>query len=407
MQFPGTGCNWRQGVENPFRYGEIVTGSYFTDRSEEIREILADMRNGQNVVLTSPRRYGKTSLLFEVLAQARKEGALAAYVDLFRTPSKERFADHLADAIFGGLVAPLDRVFQRAVGVFQKLPLQPKVTINTDGTPTFEFSAGSHERDIDRTIERLLLLPGEIATQRHRRVVLVLDEFQEVVALDPNLPSLMRAVFQLQADVAHVFAGSRRHVMQQVFTDQNQPMYRLAKPMTLRGIASHDFKTFIEERFAATGQRIGADAIEHILEITEGQPHDTQELCYFLWDRALETGVEADPSMVDAALDRVLDAEESRYTVLWEGLTPYRRLVVTALANDVGGEIFSEGYRRRNGLGPASSLQRAIRSLSDREIVEFAVDGSYRVPDVFLRSWVRRRLGPSPVNRVSDAEGMG
>jgi AAA+ ATPase superfamily predicted ATPase len=386
-------------MENPFHYGEIVGGSAFTDRDEEIEEVLGDVRNGQNVVLISPRRYGKTSLLFEVTERAKRHGTLIAYIDLFRTPSKDTFADHLADAIYGGLVAPIDRALHRASTVFQKLPLQPKVTINPDGTPTFEFSPGAAERDVDRTIEQLLTLPGDIARERKRRVVLILDEFQEVVTLDPHLPALMRSVFQLQSEVSHIFAGSRRHLMNRVFTDENQPMYRLAKPLVLRTIPREAFAPFIEERFSSTQQAIEPNATKRILDVTEGHPHDTQELCYFVWELALARQAVVTSDLVESALNRVIDHEEARFTTLWEGLTPYRRLVLSVLARADQRGIYAEEYRRQRGLGPASSLQKAIAYFIDRELVEFSTDGTYRVPDVFLRIWASRPLTPPSSER--------
>lgn len=377
-------------MENPFHYGEVVTGTYFTNRKSELAELIADVRNGQNLVIISPRRYGKTSLVFQSLDQLKQEGILVAYLDLFRTPTKDRFADHLAEAIYSGLVAPLERLWQRAVDVFQKLPIRPKITINQDGTPSFEFTAGERERDIDRTIESLLALPGQIARERQRRVALVMDEFQEVIGIDSHLPSLMRAVFQLQSNVAHVFLGSRRHLMQRVFTDDNEPMYRLAKPMLLRGIGPEDFAPFIRERFATTSQRITDDAVRRILSITEGHPHDTQELCYFTWALAQAEGKEATPDLVEQALDHVVDAENARYTTLWEGLTPHRRLVLAALVAGGGKAIYSEQYRRQYRLGAASSVQRTLAYLVDRELAEYSSDGTYSVPDVFLRAWVAR-----------------
>ena len=99
---------------NPFRYGTVATGSFFTDRRRELEELRADLRNAQNVVLISPRRYGKTSLVAAASARAKRDRVLVAYVDLFATPSKERFADALASAIYGGLLAPLERARQRA-----------------------------------------------------------------------------------------------------------------------------------------------------------------------------------------------------------------------------------------------------------------------------------------------------
>lgn len=375
-------------MENPFHYGEVVTGTYFTDRKSELEELVADIHNGQNLVIISPRRYGKTSLVFQSLERLKQEGILVAYLDLFRTPTKDRFADHLAEAIYSGLVAPLERIWQRAIDVFQKLPIRPKITINQDGTPSFEFAAGVRERDIDRTIEGLLALPGQIARERRRRAALVIDEFQEVIGIDPHLPALMRAVFQLQGEVAHVFLGSRRHLMERVFTDENEPMYRLAKPMLLREIDVEDFALFIHERFAATGQMITDDAVQRILEVTAGHPHDTQELCYFTWAVAEAERKSATRELVEKALDRVIEAENARYTTLWEGLSRHRRLVLTALIAGGGKAVYSEEYRRQYRLGAASSVQRTLAYLVERELVEFSSDGTYSIPDVLLRAWI-------------------
>lgn len=375
-------------MENPFHYGEVVTGTYFTNRKAELAELAADIHNGQNLVIISPRRYGKTSLVFQALGSLKQEGILVAYLDLFRTPTKDRFADHLAEAIYSGLVAPLERLWQRAVDVFQKLPIRPRITINQDGIPSFEFTMAERERDIDRTIEGLLALPGQIARERQRRVALVMDEFQEVISIDPHLPSLMRAVFQLQGEVAHVFLGSRRHLMQRVFTSGNEPMYRLAKPMLLHEISAEDFGPFIRERFSSTGQRITDDAVQLILDITNGHPHDTQELCYSAWAIAQVEGATATPEMVQQALDHVIEAENARYTILWEGLSAHRRLLLAALAAGSGKAIYSEAYRRRHRLGAASSVQRTLAYLIERDLVELSPDGVYSIPDVFLRAWV-------------------
>ena len=383
-------------MENPFRYGGVATGVYFTDRSAELAGIEADIRSGQNVVVISPRRYGKTSLIFQALEHLRGEGVLVAYVDLFRAPTKERLADHLADAIYNGLVAPLERVWQRAVDIFQQLPIRPRVTINPDGTPSFEFTAGERSRDIDQTIEGILELPGHIARERRRRVALVLDEFQEVIAVDAHLPALMRSVFQVQDEVAHVFLGSKRHLMQRVFTDENEAMYRLAKPLLLQAISAEDFASFIRDRFAATGQKITSSAIDAILNVTDGLPHDTQELCYFTWAIAQSEGLEVTPAVIRRALERVVAAQDARYTTLWDQLSSHQRLLLTALVVAGGEGVYSDAYRRRLRLGPASSVQRALRRLLERDLVDQEPRGSYRVADPFLREWIRSAAAPRP-----------
>jgi hypothetical protein len=110
----------------------------------------------------------------------------------------------------------------RAGELFQSLPLRPKITLNQNGTPSFEFTAAPGTTDIDHTIDGLLELPQEIAARRKRQAVIVLDEFQEVVALDPDLPARMRATFQFQPDVAHVYLG--QHLLRNVFTDTNSAL---------------------------------------------------------------------------------------------------------------------------------------------------------------------------------------
>jgi hypothetical protein len=317
---------------------------------------------------------------------------LIAYLDLFRAPTKDRFADLLASAVFSGLINPVERVLKNAVGFFQGLPIQPTVTLDPSGMPRFEFSAGQRSRDIDRTIEELLALPGNIAADRHRAVAIVFDEFQEILSIDQHLPGVMRAVFQTQSDVAHIFLGSKHHLMQEVFSGQNQPLYKMAKPIVLRPIESTAFSSYIRTRFSETGLSIDEAAIHRVLTVTDGHPHDTQELCYFLWSLVQDSHLASATGevVVDAALAQVLDAESAHYTALWDALSAHQRLLLLALAAE-SGTVFSEAYRRRHRLGPASSVQRSLTRLIDRELVDQAASGECVVADVFFREWIRAR----------------
>jgi AAA+ ATPase superfamily predicted ATPase len=376
---------------NPFRYGDVATGDYFTDRIHELEEVMADVTSGQNIVIISPRRYGKTSLMFEAMRLLRDQALLIAYVDLFRAPTKDRFADLLANAIFSDLVSPIERVMKDAVALFQRLPIQPRISVGANGMPTFEFSAAQRSRDIDRTIEELLALPGRIAADRHRGVAIVFDEFQEILAIDEHLPGVMRAVFQTQGDVAHVFLGSKRHLMNDVFTNQHQPLYKLAKPILLMPIGPDAFAAFIENHFTQTGMTIDAAALQRVLTVTGGHPHDTQELCYFLWShaRALRLPV-VSADHVDVALAQVLDAESAHYITLWEELSTHQRLVLLALTVEPGA-VYSESYRQRHRLGAASSVQRSLARLIRDELIEPVEHGVYTIEDIFLREWIAAR----------------
>ena len=203
-------------MENPFTYGVVAAGSYFTDREEELAELELDMRSGQNVVIISPRRYGKTSLVLKATGDLANEGILIAYIDLMLSESKAEFANALANALYDGLVAPFDRAWKKAGDFFSRLSLRPKFSVDDSGKPVVELAMAAADRDVDRILKDLLELPARIAKERGKRVVVVMDEFQQVVGLDQHLPATMRSIFQQQADVSHVLLGSKRHIMTQV-----------------------------------------------------------------------------------------------------------------------------------------------------------------------------------------------
>jgi uncharacterized protein len=383
----------RSLIDNPFRYGEIVRGPYFAGRTREKAELVNDIRSGQNVVLISPRRYGKSSLVLEALAELDSPEVLSAYVDLLRAPTYERLPDVLASALYTGLVSPLARTWQRVGDLFADLPLRPKFSVGSDGTVTVEFTGGVGRPDLSQTIERLLELPGTIATERKLRVALVIDEFQSVGELDSHLPHMMRAIFQHQADVAHVFLGSRRHLMARLFTDENEPMFRLAKPMLLQPLAKEEFVPFIQERFLSTKTPITDAAIERILDVTGGHPSDTQEICSFVWSVGYAAGRFPIPvDCVEVALDRVLDAESARFVAIWDRLPGPQRALLASIAAEPDVGIYGSDFRRRHRLGDPARVQRAAERLLDLGLIETVPgpEATYRVTDTFIGAWLRR-----------------
>jgi hypothetical protein len=290
----------------------------------------------------------------------------------------------------------LERVREKALAPFRGLRIQPTVTVDPeDGSFSFSFSATRGAADLDATLERLLALPAELGAERGRRVALVLDEFQEIVEIDPGLPRLLRAVFQQQPEVAHVYLGSRRHVMERIFNDENEPFWRSAKPVELGPIEPGAFTDFVGARFEISGKRIGADAARAIVSRTGGHPYATQELCYFVWEET-PPGDEASAAEVEGGLAAVVRSEHAHFSLLWESASANQKLVLQALAADQPGRPFSAGYRRVHDLPSASHVQRAARALVEREIVRNDA-GAYEIAEPFLTEWIRVNILGVPV----------
>jgi hypothetical protein len=245
--------------------------------------------------------------------------------------------------------------------------------------------------DLHATIERLLELPGELAAERGRAVALVLDEFQEVADIDPKLPRLMRAVFQAQPEVAHVYLGSKRHMMRHIFSDANEPFWRSAKAVELGPIDPGPFGNYIAARFRDTGKRVEPDVVAGLLARTGGHPYATQELAYFLWEQTpAKRTASADEAA--AALAAVIRAEHAHFSLVWERAARAQRLLLEALAAEQPGRPFSADYRRRHDLPSASTLQKAARALVDRELIAHD-GGEYWISEPFLAEWIAANIG--------------
>jgi hypothetical protein len=376
-------------VTNPFRYGDLALDDAFIDRTDELTELKADMRNGQNIVVFAPRRYGKSSLLWRAVNELlRGRQVLVAQVDLMKTPTKERLAAKLASSIYEDVASGRSRAKDRAAGIFRGLRVAPTVTLDLDGTLSFGFQAGHSAEDIDATLEHLLELPAAVGADRGRRVAVVFDEFQEIVKIDRNLLPLMRSVFQEQPEVSHVYLGSRRHMMEQIFNDENEPFWRSARQMELGVIPPHVFADFLRDRFEQTSRRIDDEVIESALAITHSHPYGTQELAYALWEVTPARRRAAAPQL-DEALARVVHSENAHFLRIWEGASRAQRTTLEALAREPGRPPLSSAYRRQHNLPGTSTVQKALEALVNDELVERHQRG-YRIAEPFLAEWIIR-----------------
>jgi uncharacterized protein len=353
----------RVNAGNPFRYGDLALDRAFTNRAEELKELRSDMRNGQNVVVFAPRRYGKSSLIWRAAQELVRSGeVLVAQVDLMKTPTKERLAEKLAASIYEDIASPLLKIRERAVGVFRGLRIAPTMTLNADGSLGFSFSAGHLPEDINGTLEHLLELPAELGAERDRRVALVFDEFQQIVDIDPSLLPLLRSVFQEQPDVAHLYLGSKRHMMERIFNDENEPFWRSAKQMELGVIPPAAFARFIRARFEQTSRSVEDAVLDAVLDTTQSHPYGTQELAYALWE-VTPAGATATRRNFNEAVVRVLRSENAHFSVVWERASKAQRLMLEALSVDPGRPALSAAYRRKHDLPGPSTVQRALAAL--------------------------------------------
>lgn len=379
-------------MKNPFVYGEEVAEETFCNRKEEMKELTRDIRSCQNVLIFSPRRMGKTSLIKEVLKQVERENILTVYVDLYPAITKEHFVEIFAKAISKSLKGKVERVVDILKRLFPYLI--PKVVARGE-EEGFEFEFDfDRSKNIASILDTLLSAPGKIATERKKTIVVVFDEFQEITNYqDEEIERKMRSVFQAHRNVGYIFMGSKKHLLYELFYNPNRPFYKSCKHIPLGRISEPDLFEFIRAKFEEGGIKIDKRLIGQIINLSECHPYYVQFLCHIVWDEAIEQGI-VESQTINLALEKLLKRESTAYTILWDSLSQKQKKLLMALACEERSDVYSNEFLNRYNLGSASGIQKALRALIEKDVLD-RENGKYLIVDIFFKRWIRKSIALS------------
>jgi len=376
-------------MDNPFRYGEVVTGSDFADRREEQKETLQELRNNGRIFLISPRRYGKTSLIINVLDKLRKEGFYTAYIDLYRASSLHQFLELLARAVTTAAETRLERLVKMTK---ELLPgIRPKIDFSPDGTPSLTLDYTVGEKDTEKLMQEVFDAAETLALKNKRKFVVAFDEFQEIRTFDGDkIEKAMRASFQQHHNTAYLFAGSKRHLLFDMVGNSSRAFYKMGKVMNLQKIPRDEFLPFLLQRFKKTNFLLEKGVLEKVMDLSEDYPYNVQFICHELWNHLLDQKkVKIDD--VETILERILSHQNPTYLSLWDSLSLHQRRVLSAVATYGGRNVFSQDFISSNKLGALSSVQTSIRLLIKKELLDKEGE-EHIITDVFYKEWIKRKM---------------
>ncbi|HUE88174.1 MAG TPA: hypothetical protein VMO26_19035 [Vicinamibacterales bacterium] len=377
---------------NPFIYGEIVTAMAFADRDTERERLTEDLAAGQKVFLISPRRYGKSSLIRDVMRSLAKRKFLTAEVTVAASSSYVGFLESYARALVAA-DTPASRLRRWAGDLLQSVRPELRFDTTAEGDPAFSlaFPAVRTPRDVARLASAVFALPAKIAAARKQRMAIALDEFQSVTTFDGGtVEHALRAAVQDQRQVGYVFAGSEPSLMERMLTAK-RPFYKAGPVMRLDKIDAGEFAAFIDARLAATGFTPEDALGDAIVDLAGNVPYDVQRLAHETWDdvratRRKSVGLED----LHRTLTRLLGEHQMVFEEAWQRLTLAQRAVLRAVVVENGRELLSADVRTRHRLAGASSVQSALAALVRQDIVQ-KDRARYVVTDSLYREWVARR----------------
>ncbi len=365
-------------LENPFKFGGLVTGKDFADREREIADIVRDLRDGVNIVLFSPRRMGKSSLLAEVMRRHRKD-LLFIYVDLYGVATKARLVEMFMSSLVSSTYGSLRKAAYGLADVMKGSRF--RLVLTERGEPAVELALAEPTTP---EIQDVLDLPETIARKRGKRVVVIFDEFQEVASLDGvGLLKAMRSRLQAHEHVSYVFAGSKRRLLLSIFEEQEGAFFKSAKPMELGPIPGPDFERFIISRFADAGGPLPPEAARFVVEVCRGNSYYVQQVAHELFNLSISPRW---PEDVEAAVDAAIAHQSPAFHFLWDSVrSQMQRRYLLGISKEPGQALRAE-FIERHRMKSASHVQKASGQLTARGIVE-----NGEIVDPLFAMWLSRR----------------
>jgi hypothetical protein len=377
---------------NPFVYGEIVTAAAFADRAVERERLARDLEAGQKIFLISPRRFGKSSLVRDVMRGLSRRKFITVEVTVSASSSYVGFLEAYARALVAA-DTPASRLQRWAADLLPGVRPELRFEATPPGGTGFSlaFPGVRTPREAARLAAEVFALPARIAAARRRRLAIALDEFQTVATFDGGaVEHALRAAVQEQRQVGYVFAGSEPTLMERMLTAR-RPFYKAGPVMRLEKIDPREFAAFVEHRFAATGITVEPGLGDAIVDLGGNVPYDVQRLAHETWDdiRASRRKT-AGLNDLHRTLTRLLGELHMMFEEAWLRLTLTQRAVLRAAVLEHGRELLSADVRTRHRLSGTSTVQSALGALVKQDIL--LKDGiRYDVYDSLYREWIERR----------------
>jgi uncharacterized protein len=362
-------------VSSPFVYEDPVAPADLIDRDEQAKELLDRTLDGRNTRLVAPRRYGKTSLLGRLREEAAMHDMQPVYVDFFGVVSIADVTERVERAYREQLQGALRNWFE---GVMRTL--KPRAQIGVPGTGVSVTPQPSQASLLDR-----LSLPRRLHDKHGTRVLVVFDEFQDLLRAGNQIDAVFRSEIEHHASaVAYIFCGS--HPGTELFGDRRRAFYGQASPVSLGPLAPDDVSEYIAERFERTGRDPG-EVLGPLLDTAGGHPQRTMLLAHHLWLET-EPGSPADTDSWQRALDAALRELEGEFEAAWRGYSTTKQRLLVSIA-DNSESILSARNRARYGLPKTGSYLKPLRELEGvGEIEEAESPTGYRLIDPLFALWI-------------------
>ncbi|MCB9170490.1 MAG: ATP-binding protein [Flavobacteriales bacterium] len=373
--------------ESPFDFGSTVSREAFTDRRQELDRLKTNLSSGINTVLISPRRWGKSSLVEQAVIELRRQrkDVRVAVLDLFTAGSFEEFLESYASAILQASSGKWEERVRDAKTFFRAIV--PRINIGAE--PASEVSIGFEWKEARQHVGEILDLPERIAAKKKLKLVVCIDEFQNLANWsDPGqVEKLLRAHWQRHKHVSYCLYGSKRHMMRELFNTARKPFYRFGDIIWLERIALEHWVPFLQERFRSTGRTITAELASSLARTMGCHPWYVQQLAHFSW---AASGRKVRAEDLRGALDLLIATNQPLYQRECEIMSYTQTNLVKAILSGET-QLTAQRVMHDYQLGTPRNVQKARMALEGNDVIDRTKDG-YELLDPGFALWFAREF---------------
>lgn len=376
-------------MENPFYITGIIPEPYFCDREKETTWFIRTLENKAHILLTSPRRMGKTQLIRHVFEQPSiKDNCYTFYTDIYPTTSLHELVLFLSKEIYSVLVpkgkAVIDKFLAGLHSLAGSIGYDP-----ISGLPTFDIKLGNiHAPEL--TLEEIF----RYLEQADKPCVFAIDEFQQI-ALYPekNVEALLRAHIQKMNNCLFIYAGSNRHILENMFNSAAKPFYNSAEQIYLDCIPKDVYTAFANEQFSKAGRKILPEAVSLAYDLFEGHTYYVHNVLHNAF-AYLNADKVIDESDIHETLSNILEEKGRTFASVMNQLNFQQKETLIAIAKEGKARgVTSVAFVKKHALKSPSSVQYAISALLDKQLLTYQNEErtkTYSVSDRFLEMWISK-----------------
>lgn len=374
--------------EQSFVFGVSVSDYNFIGRKEEIRRLKMNFEEGINTILISPRRWGKTSLVKKVCEVVDRKKVIPVFVDIFKCKTEYEFYNALAEAVLKQTASKAELWMDNARDFIARL--SPKISFSPEPNSEFALSLGISPKT--HAPEEILSLAEEIAQKKQKRIVVCIDEFQQIgeMADSVSIQKRLRSVWQHQRLTSYCLFGSKKHTMMNVFQKRNMPLYQFGDFKFLDKIPTETWVEYIVQHFKDRQRTISTEQAAKICQLVDNYSSYVQQLSWLVFSLIDEGQVVTDEHLKQGVKD-LLNTQEQLFMQQIEPLTAYQmnflRCILSGHHDDFGETAVREEFQ----LGSVSNITRLKTALVDKDIVEMS-GKRYYITDPVFALWFRSRM---------------